>query len=869
MALAPGSKLGPYEIAGPLGSGGMGQVYRARDARLDRDVAIKVLPAQLAEDEAARARFEREAKAVAALNHPNILAIHDVGHAGAVAYVVTELIEGSSLRERLREGRFELRKGIEVGRQLAAGLGAAHAKGIVHRDMKPENVMITRDGRVKILDFGLALREEAHAPASEDAHTPTRTSLTNPGTVLGTAGYMAPEQVRGEPADARSDIFSLGAVLFEIFTGQRAFQRDTFAETLTAILREPPPEPTASGAHWPSTLSAIVRRCLEKKPDERFHSAQDLAFALEAAGSGSFDSSSGGTRVAGPSSSARKLGWRLAVGVLGGVALLGYLGVRLAGARTAGAASPTPGAIQFAASVPGVPLFRAYPSPDGRTLAMSGQRADGKVGLWIRRLDESKGVEVSGLDSFTGGVAWSPDGTEIAAGTARGPAAIRLDGWLVRSLAADRKFAPSVWGRGGAILSGGISRARTLAVLSGEIRDAVTGMGASPAFLPDGRRFLYTGREGDKNKGNPDGLYVASLDAPGQSRMVLKARTTGIYADGYLLFVRDGTLFAQPFDPKRAELSGQPSPIVDGVTYFMPNGGANFNAAAGTITFVTPPPDDAPTWFDRRGVEVGTLGTAGIYGSASIAPDGRRVVVYQSDRRQGTGDLWLHDLERGSTTRLTSDEYSELSVLWSPDGQSIVYGWDRDGPPDVYVLDVDSGAPPRLLYASADVDFPVAWLPGNRVVIWSSDGTYKIVGLDGKAEERAPEIPSRARTLVVSPDGRWLAYDARDSGRSEVYLQPFERPGAAVQVSRNGGAGPLWARDGRTLYYQAERTIYQAVVHMEGAVATDSPAPVVTLDREIESFDVTPDGQRFLVLRQAPPGFLPVQVIVNWRAKLK
>jgi Tol biopolymer transport system component len=508
-------------------------------------------------------------------------------------------------------------------------------------------------------------------------------------------------------------------------------------------------------------------------------------------------------------------------------------------------------------------------SPDGLTIAFDGRRADGTSGVWLRRLDEPRPVEVPNIENDSTLVGWSPDGKEIAVRTAHGIVGARIEGWLVRPLVPTTSGWPSVWGSGGIMLRGGEAGLHRITIPTGEDQVIIPGLVLHPRFLPDGRRFLYTGRTDQNSTGNPEGLFLSSVDSPDSRRLVIPVRSTGVAAGDELLFAQDGTLFAQQFDAEAGKVSGQPTPIVDGVYFFHPNGFADFDAAGTTIVYRTPPPDDTPVWFDRRGALVGTMGMPGIFGAARISPDGRRAVFYLSDRRRGTGDLWLYDIARGTTARLTNDEWSEGSVRWSPDGRSIAYGSDRSGPPDVYVQDVDGGAPPRLVFASPGVDYPVAWLPGGRLLLWSSQ-QYKVVRLDGTVDETVSDLPRGGRSgLAVSPDGRWIAWSSGESGREEVYVEPFGRQGLRVQVSVGGGERPVWSGDGRSIYYLAKHTIFQALVRAGATFASDPPSPVFTAGTEIEAFDVTPDGQRFLVLRNPPPDFLPVNVLVNWRSKIK
>jgi Tol biopolymer transport system component len=870
MALAPGTRLGPYEVTAQIGAGGMGEVYQARDTNLKRQVAIKVLPDAVATDPERLARFQREAEVLAALNHPNIAHIHGLEKADGVTALVMELVEGPTLADRIARGPIPVDEALPIAKQIADALEAAHDQGIIHRDLKPANIKVREDGTVKVLDFGLAkaLAPETGGAAaggsSSLSMSPTITTpaMTQLGVILGTAAYMSPEQAVGKPADKRSDLWSFGVVLLEMLTGRQIFEGETVSHVLASVLKDTP-DWTRLPANTPASIRTLLRRCLERDRRRRLADAADARLDIEDALAGGRE----GDAARPAPTRLRTLAWPLAFTAAAVVAAASYLGVD--GTGTAGSNPDVP--VQFGVSIPDVEVLSATPSPDGRSLAIDGVRSDEQRGLWIRRLDDPRATEVSNLEGFSGSVAWSPDGTEIATRTHRGVVAIRLDTGIARSLTSDATFYPRSWGADGSILEASGDQVRALDVTTGEIRDVVPGLGRSPSFLPDGRQFLFTGRPAGSTEGHPDAVYVGSLDSPGESHPVLPVRTTGQVSGGYLLFVRDGTLFAQPFDPERAEVAGQPAPIVDGVSFFLPNGQATFDVGGGTLTYATPPPADAPVWVDRTGAEIDTLGSPGIYrANPVISLDGRRVITYTVDRRQGTGDLWLYDIERGSTTRLTSDEYSEGSLRWCPDGRSIVYGWDRDGPPDVYALDVDGNSPPRLVYASEHVDYPLACLPGNRVLVrttFSASADYRIVNLDGTVEDEAANV-SRPGGGVVSPNGRWLAFTSRTSGELDVYVQPLERQGIAFQVSRGGGQAPRWAQDGRSIYYRTRRSIYQAAVRPGEAFSSDAPVQVLSLDRDIRSFSPTPDGQRFLVLYEPPDGFLPVQVLVNWRAKL-
>jgi serine/threonine protein kinase/Tol biopolymer transport system component len=906
MPLSTGTRLGPYVIEAALGAGGMGEVYKARDPRLDRIVAIKVLPSHHTDDPERQQRFDREAHAVAALSHPNICAIFDVGQDGGIAYLVMEFLDGETLAERLaaggratsgsrigsegsggtagpvpRTGRpLPIGETLGIAVQLANALAAAHKAGIVHRDLKPANVVLLRTGgsqhgapQVKVLDFGLA--RIAGAAQAPEPQVTMAAPLTGVGTLVGTVPYMSPEQVEGRDVDTRSDIFSLGSVIYEMATGRRAFDAGSQAGVIAAILERQPEPITIVQPMTPPGLDRVVRACLAKAPDDRWQHASDIArqltWLVAESESGVERGPSSGTTAPAETAAARRsiarsFGWPHVVAGVACLLLAADVAWRPPGRSAAALSSDSPTAVHMPLSVPGVAIDFVRVSPDGRTLAITGTREDGRSGTWIQRLAEGRADEMANLDADARMIGWSRDGSELAFRSSRGLVAIRLDGGLVRPLAPATGAAVTAWGERD-LLAGSEAGIKGFAVGTGAARDLFTGLALRPRFLPDGRRFLYSSRADTSVQGNPDGLYLSSVDAPQNRRLVLAKRSSGVYADGHLLFVEDGTLFAQPFDLSRAELSGTATPVLDGVRYFHPNGAAAFDAGAGTIAYATPAPDDSPVWVDRRGAIIGKLGAMGLYNEPRVSPDGTRAVYSREDRRRGTGDVWLQDLARHTTVRLMNDEWSEAHLMWSPDGKTVAYGTDRDGPPDVYVLDVDAGTPPRKLFATKAVDYPQTWLPGGRLMV-RTQTELVVVRPDGTTDDTIKNLPPRGE-FVASPDGRWLAATVLENGENDVYVQPLGRPGVRVRVSSGGGSQPKWTRDGRWLYFKSNRRMMQAAVRAGETFASDPPVLVFTLDREIDEFDVSPDGQRFLVLRSPPSDFLPFRVLINWRAKIK
>ena len=839
----------------------MGQVWQATDTQLNRQVALKILPDAFAEDPDRLARFTREAQILASLNHPNIAQIHGIEEAEGTRALVLELVDGPTLADRIAKGPIPLDEALPIAKQIAEALEAAHEAGVIHRDLKPANIKVREDGTVKVLDFGLAKALDPN-PEGDPSQSPTLTAAaTQMGVIMGTAAYMSPEQAKGKTVGRQADVWAFGAVLYEMLTGKRAFSGDGVSDTLAAVLRAEV-DFEALPADTPR-LRHVVQACLERDPKQRVHDVADVRLAME----GVFE-----TTVGAPAASVERAArpvwhWLVPPIVVGVLALALGMALSPDGGASAGSSAPA----HFGLALPGVDLQNVRVSPDGRSLALVGRAEDApgnQTTVWIRRIGDARPVALPDVEGFTGRMAWSPDGTELALGTSRGVVAVGIEGGLRRSLSAER-FPFVSWGAGNTLLGGGISGLSSLDVGTGEIRKLADGLGLSPRFLPDGRRFLFTGLSAPEAVGNPTGVYLSSIDAPTERELALLVVSYAVYADGYVLFVRDGTLFAQPFDQAAGAASGQATPIVDGVEFFQPSGLARFDVAGNTLVYLTPPPDQTPTWVDRRGEFIGLLGTPGLYESVAIAPDGQRVVLNRVDRRQGTGDLWVHDLARNTETRLTNDEWSEIGPIWSRDGRRVAFGWDGDGPPDVYVKEADSDAQATLVYQTPGVDFPSAWLPDGRLLVGSRQGVSAIVDLDGIVDEDAADLPQgRAAGGGLSADGQWLAFTDNDTGRPEVYVQPFRRRGGRVRVSTGGGRQPRWSRDGRSLYYAWEQSLYTASVRVSPTFEHDTPRLLFSSDRQINAYDVLPDGEQVVLVLDASSDFQRVQVLLNWQARL-
>ena len=885
LALTPGRRLGPYEILAPIGAGGMGEVYRARDTKLDRDVAIKVLPGSVSRDPDVLNRFEREAKAVAALSHPNILGIFDFGTHEGTAYAVMELLDGETLRSRLDGGALPQRRAVEYALQIVRGLAAAHGKGIVHRDLKPDNVFVTQDGRVKILDFGLAKTAAAPGDAG-DTRSPTALAYTEPGTVMGTVGYMSPEQVRGLAVDHRSDIFSFGAVLYEMLSGKRAFQRDTAAETMTAVLREEPPELSAAPLQISPALDRIVRHCLEKSPEQRFRSTDDIAFSLQ-----SLSESSGiaVSTVAGPS------GRRVPRGVLLGMA--GILAGAIAGSLlTSGRQSAQKVAgrpIRFEVNSP--PDQQAVGTvalaPDGSRLAFTARKVGGNTAqLWIRAIEDSTPRMLPGTEGAQQPF-WAPDSASVGFFAEGQLKRVAVSGGPPQALAAvTTEVRGASWSGDGRIVFGPTFTGPLLQVSAsgGKVTPATVldkGRGEGthrwPWFLPDGRHFLYyaagsTGME-------PGEIWVGNLGSS-DVKHVGPSSSLAVYAfPGYLLFTRGSALVAQPFDSRRLELRGEATPLGADLPSSSSTSGLRALTASldGTIAWHSlASAMSQPVWFDRQGHEIARLAEAAAWFYPRLSPDGQRLAIARGIADTTVEDIWMIDLARNVTTRMTVDPADDAAPVWSPDGTRLVFNSSRKGAAaDLYMMRADQPGSEELLVGSEPPKLADTWSPDGRFLIFEvnspqSRQDLRLLPLEG---DRKPvpflATPFNELNARFSPDGRWVAYTSDVSGTSEIYVRPFHESGGTWRVSNRGGQTPTWKGDGREIYYLAPDSVLMAApVTGAAPFQTGTPTPlfkVAVSDAADPQFDVSPDGKRFLVNEQISLKEEPITVLVNWTAALK
>jgi Tol biopolymer transport system component len=883
MPLTSGTKLGPYEIVALLGAGGMGEVSRARDTRLGRDVALKILPESFARESERLIRFEQEARAVAALNHPNILAVFDIGQHNGSPFLVSELLDGETLRAVLDRGALPPRKAIDYGVQIAQGLAAAHEKGIVHRDLKPENIFVTRDGRIKILDFGLAklAQKPGAEPVQHDGLTAT-SSHTAAGVVMGTASYMAPEQVRGEAVDARTDIFAFGGVLYEMVSGKRAFRRDTVPETMTAVLKEDPPDLAESTPGVSPALERIVRRCLEKNPEQRFQSAKDLSFALGSL-SGS-ESSSAAKQIAGTDRPA--LRWRSIAATLALVVAAGGLTWFLA-PRQASNKTRMQFAIPVAAEVSHMALSR-----DGSMLAfVSLDEGTGLPVLYVQRIGTPGATRLAGTEGANYPF-WSPDGANVAffasgklqrVSASGGPPqkladvlAARGGSWGARNVII---YAPdagsSVW----RVNPDGSGAAAVTDVHTGGRRDETHRW---PVFLPDGNHFLYwDGNFGNEKDDRVSGIYLSSLDHKERKQVILSHSNGGV-ALGQLFFANDEhQLISVPFDVSKGEVTGSPRSVATLVGFQPATYWADFAVSeSGTLVYNAKSGSSFSelVWVDQSGKRLGTLGQTGVMCNPSIGPDGTRVAADITDQKANNVDLWLFNLKDGGNTRFTFAPEEEVAPVWSRDGKLIAYRSNLGSGAGVLVKPASGLGDARILEHVEGTDdvIPNSWTLDNTKILCThftpSGYVLDLVPLDGGPVTRFHPGSGSEATGMISPDGKWVAYASPDSGNWEIYVSTFPAGQGKWQVSRGGGTQPRWRGDGKEIFYESPTGILTAVpISTDAGLSTGTPVSLFQVQgrfqissTDIFTYDVTKDGQRFLINRYVKPDSVaPITVVLN------
>jgi Tol biopolymer transport system component len=880
MALISGTKLGPYEILAPLGAGGMGEVYRAKDTRLGRDVALKILPEFFARDADRLRRFEQEARAVAALNHPNILAVFDIGQHNGSPFLVSELLEGETLRARLDRGALPQRKTIEYGVQVAHGLAAAHEKGIIHRDLKPENVFVTKDGRIKILDFGLAKLAQT---AGEDPDAVTLTSAhTAAGVVMGTASYMAPEQVRGEVADPRTDIFAFGAVLYEMLSGARAFRRDTPAETMTAVLKDDPPELSDPVRPVSSALERIVRRCLEKNPEQRFQSARDLSFALSAL---SGTDASGPVRATGAPRRVPLLLWFCAALALTTVAGLTWWLAR----------RPVPTArMQFALAVPDeMSISHMALSRDGSVLVfVSPEESSALPMLFVQRVGSSSVTPLPGTQGASYPF-WSPDGAYVGFFANGKLQKLAISGGPPQMLATALAGRGGSWGSKGVIIyspdaNSPLQRINAdgtaLAPVTQGIRTAEDSSHRWPLFLPDGDHFLFwAGNFGNLKDDRSSGIYLSSLE--GKERKLVALCHSSFGYDAHNLFYADEQrqLVSVAFDTSAGTVSGSAT-VIANVVGFQPSTYWSAFAVAqnGTLIYNTGvgAAESALTWMDRSGKELGRVGEPAIMDNPTLSPDGSRVAVDISDEKANNVDIWIESTTAAGNSRFTFDPSEEVTGVWSRGGNILAYRkGDAEGT-SLYLKPATGLERERKRYATPksrmDDIIPNSWSLDDQQILCTrqtASGDYlELLPVAGGEPTRFLTSKGSERNGQISPDGKWVAYASDESGNWEIYVTSFPAAAGKWQVSRGGGTEPRWRGDGKEIFYIAPGGALTAVpVNSESVFATGTPAPLFQIrgrapisSTDVFTYDVAKDGKRFLVNRYVKPEHVaPLTILLN------
>jgi eukaryotic-like serine/threonine-protein kinase len=888
MAILPGRRLGPYEILSAIGAGGMGEVYKARDTRLERIVAIKVLPVHLADRAESRDRFEREAKTIASLNHPHICTLYDTGHQDNVDFLVMEYLEGETLAQRLQKGPLPIQQVLQYAIEISDALDKAHRKGITHRDLKPGNIMLTMSG-TKLLDFGLAKLRQGASSATPFSELPTeKDAITAEGSILGTLQYMAPEQVEGKEADARTDIFALGAVVYEMATGRRAFEGRSQASLIAKILESDPPPMSSLQPVTPPPLDRVVKKCLRKDRDDRWQSARDLTDELkwitEATATAVMPQST-------PAASSQP--WRrwaafagLACLVAVGVALRSLMHVPPAVARPITRlvmTLPANDRLRLAATEP------VILSPDGTRLVYAANRS-GVNQLFIRAIDSFDANPIPGTNGAFGAF-FSPDGQSIGFVAGGKLNKVSLNGGAPLSLANVLGDRGASWGPDDTIVFTPTTNAGLFRVpAAGGTPKPLTSPDHKagqyghvwPQFLPGGKAVLFTIWSG---VGGIDHAQIGLLSLEtGKQKVLVEGGTYGRYVpSGHIVYARAGGLLAVPFDLQRLEVTGSAVSILEGVGMDPSFGSAYFSSSAdGSLAYVPGGlngGDSSLVWVNRKGEAEPLPAPPRGYDSPRLSPDGKRLAVGINGSSPG---LWIYDLERGTLTKLIEAGVVSPYPIWTPDGKRVTFKAPPGDMFNLFTMPADGSGTPERLTTNEDIKWPGSWSPDGRILAFVEQsplaGTWiETVRLEG---DRKPQPFSQALTSkvggVISPDGRWIAYESTESGRAEAYVQPFPNPGGKWQISTDGGTEPVWNRNGRELFYRSANKMMAVDVVTQPTFSAGKPRLVfegrylARTGGSPANYDVSPDGQRFLMIKasdETPAS--QINIVLNWFEELK
>ena len=889
MALNSGTRLGPYEIQSPLGAGGMGEVYRARDTRLDRTVAVKILPSHLSENAEARQRFDREARTISSLSHPNICTLHDVGHQDGIDYLVMEYLEGETLADRLRKGPLPVEQVLRYAIEIAEGLEKAHRSGVVHRDLKPGNIMLTKTG-AKLMDFGLAKASAATPSAPISGLTATLSTppgshpLTAQGTVVGTFQYMSPEQVEGKEADARSDIFAFGAVLYEMATGKRAFEGKTAASAMAAVLEREPAPISSVQPMTPPAFERIVKICLAKDPDERWQTVHDVKLQLKQIADGGSQASP--SVIAAPPLRKRANGFAWGVAAILAIATMAALVVAyLANQKQLPVlrlAIAPPEKAQF--NLSGDDSGPAVISPDGRYVVFSALGTGGVSQLYVRALDSVLPQALPGTEQGTFPF-WSPDSRSVGFFTPNKLKRTAMSGGAPIALCDVTMARGGSWNQDGTIIAaltfnGGISRIPAgggAPVPITKIDNVTYSSDRWPFFLPDGNHFLYIAVNHDSPNSPDTGVFFASLDGK-ENRLLFHTGSSAIYANGYLLSLRENTLVAQPFDPAAGKFTGEAQTLNENVNLDAGLWRANLSASTtGVLLYAsgTTAGSQSMNWLDRSGKLVGTAGERGAYYELELSPDRHKLA--ETEANTAAAIIWVHDLNSQLKTRLNFNGGVQRGPVWSPDGRKIAYVSDQNT--RISVKEVGGSAPQETVLTSPEpnIQLTTSWSPDGRYLLYEQGaGLNQRIWVLPLFGDRKPfpygEGTGGMLWGAFSPDGRWVAYHGTENGQMQVFVAPFPWTGAKWQVSPVNGSFPRWRADGKELFYDDFVSLCAAEVDGSGAafrVGASKPLFKIAMRGLAREYDVSRDGQRFLMITENQGSSQSLIVVQNWLAETR